>query len=427
MGLIKAGIGALGGTLADQWKEFFYCDAIDANVLVTKGKKRISGRSSNTKGNDNIISNGSGIAVADGQCMIIVEQGKVVEVCAEPGEFTYNSSTEPSIFAGSLGTSILDTFKTIGKRFTYGGDTGKDQRVYYFNIKEIIGNKFGTPNPVPYKDWGHPLMNARTNSYIAMSVKVKCFGTYTFQITDPFMFMSKIAGLAEVYRKDELVDQMRAEVIGAFSNVMNGLGSDKYKIEVLELPNKTDEIKDIMDQEVFDQPIRDRGIKLVSFIVESLTLDEESEDKIDKYEIGGDAYQQQGNLVSAYSEGVVGAANNPNGAMNGFMGVGMMNMAGGGMFGGAATGAFNNAPPMQPNPQALNNNPVEPSVETLEQKTVNATPVSTPNSKACSKCGMPVSGKFCGNCGTPVATKKFCTNCGTEVTGNFCTNCGTKA
>ena len=135
MGLIKAGIGALGGVLADQWKEFFCCDALDMDTLVVKGQKRTSGRSSNTKGSDNIISNGSGIVVADGQCMIIVEQGKVVEVCAEPGEYTYDTSTEPSVFAGSFGQSLKDTFKAIGKRFTYGGDTGKDQRVYYFNTK----------------------------------------------------------------------------------------------------------------------------------------------------------------------------------------------------------------------------------------------------------------------------------------------------
>ena len=151
MGLIKAGIGALGGVLADQWKEFFYCEALPKDVLVTKGQKRTGNRSSNTKGSDNIISNGSVIAVADGQCMIIVEQGKVVEVCAEPGEFVYDTSTEPSIFAGNLGQSILDSFKTLGRRFTFGGDTGKDQRVYYFNTKEIMDNKFGTPSPVPFR------------------------------------------------------------------------------------------------------------------------------------------------------------------------------------------------------------------------------------------------------------------------------------
>ena len=151
MGLIKAGIGAIGSVLADQWKEYFYCDALPKDVLMVKGTKRITDRSSNTKGSDNVISNGSGIAVADGQCMLIVEQGKVVEVCAEPGQFTYDSSTEPSIFAGKLGESIKETFKAIGRRFAYGGDTGKDQRVYYINTKELMENKFGTPAPVPFR------------------------------------------------------------------------------------------------------------------------------------------------------------------------------------------------------------------------------------------------------------------------------------
>ena len=167
MGLIKAGLGALGGVLADQWKEFFYCEALDMDTLVVKGSKRVGGRSSNTKGSDNIISNGSGIAVADGQCMIIVEQGKVVEVCAEPGEYTYDTSTEPSIFAGSFGESLKNTFKAIGKRFTYGGDTGKDQRVYYFNTKEIMGNKFGTPGPIIFE-----VMNKRIG--FSRTVNVRC-------------------------------------------------------------------------------------------------------------------------------------------------------------------------------------------------------------------------------------------------------------
>lgn len=133
MGLIKAAVGAAGGVMADQWKEFFYCESMPKEVLVTKGVKRTSGRSSNTRGSDNIITSGSGIAVADGQCMMIVEQGRVVEFCAEPGEFTYDASSEPSVFSGSLSAGIKNTFAQIGKRFTYGGDTGKDQRVYYFN------------------------------------------------------------------------------------------------------------------------------------------------------------------------------------------------------------------------------------------------------------------------------------------------------
>lgn len=178
MGLIKAAMGAAGGVMADQWKEFFYCDSMDKDVMVKKGQKRVSGRSSNTKGSDNIITNGSGIAVADGQCMIIVEQGKIVEVCAEPGQFTFDSSTEPSIFTGSLGSSIEATFATIGKRFTYGGDTGKDQRVYYFNTKELIDNKFGTPNPIPFR-----VVDSKIG--LDVDVAVRCSGVYSYRIADP--------------------------------------------------------------------------------------------------------------------------------------------------------------------------------------------------------------------------------------------------
>ncbi|MBQ0102232.1 MAG: SPFH domain-containing protein [Firmicutes bacterium] len=208
MGLIKALAGALGGTLADQWKEFFYCDALDDNTLVVKGEKRISGRSSNTKGNDNIISNGSGIAVADGQCMIIVEQGKVVEVCAEPGEFTYDTSTEPSIFAGNLGQSIIETFKVIGKRFTYGGDTGKDQRVYYINTKEIKGNKFGTANPVPFK----VVINEQLG--YKLSVDLRCNGTYSYKITDPLLFYTNVCGnVSSAYGREEIDSMLKSELI----------------------------------------------------------------------------------------------------------------------------------------------------------------------------------------------------------------------
>ena len=131
MGLVKAGAGALGGIFADQWKEFFYCESLDADTLVAKGEKRTGKRSSNKKGTDNIISNGSVISINEGQSMIIVESGKIVEFCAEPGEFIYDTSTEPSIFCGSLGESIKQSFAQVGKRFTFGGEPGKDQRIYY--------------------------------------------------------------------------------------------------------------------------------------------------------------------------------------------------------------------------------------------------------------------------------------------------------
>ena len=198
MGLIKAGVGALGGTLADQWKEFFYCEALDKEVLCKKGEKRIGNRSSNTKGNDNIISSGSGIAVADGQCMIIVEQGKIVEVCAEPGEFTWDASTEPSIFTGKLSESVKKSFATIGGRFTYGGDTGKDQRVYYFNTKEILDNKFGTPNPFMFD-----VVNKRIG--MTRTVQVRCNGIYTYKIIDPILFYKEVCGnVVDEFLREEI-------------------------------------------------------------------------------------------------------------------------------------------------------------------------------------------------------------------------------
>src|SRR5574344_1533759 len=414
MGLIKAAVGAVGSTLHDQWKEAIRCEDIPNDVLMVK-KTTPNG----------VISNGSTIIVAPGQCAIIYDNGRIIDASAEEGVYTLNDSSTPSLFAGQFG----GMFKEMWQRFTYNGATAKQQAVYFFNIKEILDNKFGTPAPVPYKDWGHPIMNARTNSYLAMSVEVKCFGKYTFRIADPFLFMSQIAGTADVYRKADLVEQMRSEVIGAFSNVMNSLGSDKYKIEVLELPNKTDEIKQIMDENVFDEPIRKRGVSLVSFVVESLTLDDKSKEKIDNYEIGGDAYQQQGVLTGAYANAVQNAANNANGAANGFMGIGLMTMAGGGVFGGVAKG--NGAQPMQPQPNAATGaqSPVQAQAP-VEAPATAQTNVENANSTwKCPKCGAENTGKFCPECGTKKLEEKFCSKCGNKLAADakFCPECGTPA
>ena len=201
MGLIRAALGSAGGAMADQWKDFFYCEAIANDVLMTKGEKRQQKRSANTRGSDNLIVSGSVIAVADGQCMIIVEQGKIVEVCAEPGEFVWDASTEPSIFSASLGEGIINTFHTIGKRFTFGGDTGKDQRIYYFNIKELVGNKFGTPNPIPFRV-------VDRNIGLDIDVSVRCSGVYSFRLSDPFLFYTNVAGNVErEYRRGEIEGQ----------------------------------------------------------------------------------------------------------------------------------------------------------------------------------------------------------------------------
>ena len=272
MGLIKAGIGALGGTLADQWKEFFYCEALDKNVLVTKGQKRISGRSSNTKGNDNIISNGSGIAVADGQCMIIVEQGKVVEVCAEPGEFTYDSSTEPSIFAGKLGESIINTFKTIGKRFTYGGDTGKDQRVYYFNTKEIIDNKFGTPNPVPFR-----VVDSKIG--LDIDVSLRCSGVYSYKISDPILFYTNVCGnVSAEYTRSEIDSQLKTEFISALQPALGKLS--ELELRPNQIVTHNTDLENAMNDALSSKWGELRGLKVVSVALGSVTLPDEDADMI---------------------------------------------------------------------------------------------------------------------------------------------------
>ena len=256
MGLIKAIMGAAGSTMADQWKEFFYCDALDKDVIVVKGQKRISGRSSNTKGSDNIISNGSGIAVADGQCMIIVEQGKIVEVCAEPGEFTYDSSTEPSIFSGSLGEAVVNTFKTIGKRFTYGGDTGKDQRVYYFNTKELIENKFGTPNPIPFRV-------VDRNIGLDIDVAVRCSGVYSYKIADPLLFYTNVCGNVEKeYTRDQIDTQLKTEFISALQPAFARIS--ELEVRPSALPAHAEELSDAMNQALTKKWSELRGITVVS-------------------------------------------------------------------------------------------------------------------------------------------------------------------
>ena len=220
MGLLKAGAGALGGVLADQWREYFYCESMDADVLAVKGAKRISQkRSSNTKAEDNIITNGSIIAVNDGQCMMIVEQGKVVEFCAEPGEFVYDTSTEPSIFYGGLGEGIKKSFATMGKRFTFGGDTAKDQRVYYFNTKEILGNKFGTATPVPFR-----LVDR--NIGLDMYITVRCHGEYSYKISDPVVFYTNVCGnVSEAYTRDNLDSQLKSEILAALQPAFSKIGN----------------------------------------------------------------------------------------------------------------------------------------------------------------------------------------------------------
>jgi len=357
MGLIKAAITATGSTLHDQWKDYIKCEDLGQDILM----KRVSTP-------NGIISKDSAIQVSPGQMAIIFDSGKILDATAEEGIYTFDNSTSPSFFAGQFGA----VFKEMWNRFVYNGGTSKEQAVFYINAKEIMDNKFGTPAPIPFQDWSHPIPNQMTGNITPLRVEVKCFGKYTFKISDPAIFMSRVAGTSEEYRKDVLIEQMRSEVIGSFQNVLNELGNSNHKTPVLELPSSTSEIKKLMDEKVFDQPIRDRGISIVGFVVESVTLDEESNKKIDNYELSSNSFMQQGTLTGAYANAVQDAANNANGAANGFMGIGMMNMASNGMMGAVAGNAMNN--------QNNQNSQTTPTI-------------------TCPKCGAQATGKFCSQCG----------------------------
>ena len=404
MGLIQAGLGALGGTLADQWKEYFYCESMPADVLVTKGIKRVGGRSSNTKGTDNIISKGSVIAVADGQCMIIVDQGKVAELCAQPGEFVYDSSTSPSIFAGKLGQSILDTFKDIGRRFTFGGEPPKDQRVYYINTKEIIGNKYGTASPVPFR-----VVDQRAR--LDMDIGIKCFGEYSYHISNPILFYTNVcANVSTEYTRDNIDSQLKTELLTALQPAFARVS--ELGIRYSALPGHTTELASSLNQELSAKWRDLRGIEIVSFGISSLKADEEDEKKIKQMQEMAaytDPTMAAARLVGAQAAAMESAGANPNGAATAFMGMGMANQAGGAsiqnLFGMGAAQA-----------------------QTQQtQQAVPAQQAPAANSWKCA-CGTVNTGAFCMECGKPKPAAGnaagWTCDCGAVNKGKFCSECG---
>jgi len=400
MGLIKALSGAVGGALADQWKEFFYCDSLDKDVMVVKGQKRTSDRSSNTKASDNIISDGSGIAVADGQCMIIVDQGKVVEVCAEPGEFTYDSSSEPSIFAGSLGQSIINTFKTIGRRTAYGGDTGRDQRVYYFNTKELLDNKFGTPTPLDFRV-------VDRNVGIDMDISLRCNGIYSYKIVNPILFYTNVCGNVErEYRRDEIDSQLKAEFISALRPALGKLSA--LEIRPNQLLQHTTELEAAMKEALSPKWSETRGIEIAVIALQSVTPTEEDRELLRDAQLKArlrDPSLAAAELAGAQAEAMKAAASNEAGAMTGFLGMGMA-MNSGGM---NAENLF--------------------AMAQQQQKAAPAQQAPTANGWKCS-CGATATGKFCPECGAkkpePKKADGWVCKCGATVNGNFCPECGSK-
>ena len=409
MGLISAAIGAAGGALADTWKEFFYCESIDKDTLVVKGQKMVGSRSSNTKGNDNIISNGSGIVVADGQCMIIVDQGQVVEVCAEPGEFTYDTSSEPSIFTGSLKDSIINTFKTIGKRIGYGGDTGKDQRVYYFNIKEILDNKFGTPNPVPFR-----VVDA--NIGLDLDTAVRCSGIYSYKIDDPILFYTNVCGnVSDSYKRSEIDSQLKTEFISALQPAFGKLSD--LQIRPNQIVTHNTELEEAMNAALSAKWSELRGISVVSVAIGTVTLPDEDaalikEKQAKRADAGvySDPSLAAGMMAGATAEALKGAANNSAGAMNGFVGMGMAMNVGGNTVNGLYGMAQQQAQAQQqaaPAPQAAGG------------AVWNCSCGATGNT-----------GNFCSACGSKrpeeAPRAAFCQECGSKLTdgAKFCPNCG---
>ena len=399
MGLIKAALGAAGGVMADQWKEYFYCESIPENVMAVKGLHRVSGRSSNYKGSENIISNGSVVAVADGQCMIIVDQGKVTELCAEPGEFVYDSSTEPSIFSGQLGTSILDTFKNIGKRFTFGGEPPKDQRVYYFNTKELIGNKYGTPSPVPFR-----VVDQRAG--IDIDIAIRCFGEYSYRICDPILFYTNVCGnVGEDYTRDRLDGQLKTELLTALQPAFAKIS--EMGIRYSALPGHTMELADALNDVLSGKWRNLRGLEIVSFGVSSVKASEEDEAMLKEMQRNAafmDPTRAAAHLVGAQASAMQAAANNQNaGPTMAFMG---MNMAGqmGGM-----------------NAQNL----YQMGAQQQAQQPAPAAPAAPANGWTCACGHTGNTGKFCSECGQPKPVLDTWTcSCGAVNKGKFCAECG---
>ena len=421
MGLIKAALGAAGGAMADQWLEYFYCDSLPENVMAVKGQKRTSGRSSNTRGSDNIISNGSVIAVADGQCMIIVDQGKVTEFCAEPGEFKYDSSTEPSLFYGKLGKNILDTFKNIGKRFTFGGEAPKDQRVYYFNTKELVGNKYGTASPVPFR-----VVDQR--AAIDIDVGIRCFGEYSYHIANPLLFYTNVCGnVSEDYDRSNLDSQLKTELLTALQPAFAKIS--EMGIRYSALPCHTVELADALN-EALSAKWRDlRGIEVVSFGVSSVTANEEDEKMIKEMQRNAafmDPTRAAAHLAGATGDAMKTAAGNPNGAVGAFMGMGMAGgMAGAQMGNLYQQGAQQQAAQAQAAPAAAGWTCACGQAGNTGKFCANCgKPAPTPANEWTCECGAKNTGKFCSNCGKPAPAGEWTCDCGTVNKGKFCSNCG---
>lgn len=423
MGLVKAAISAASGVMADQWKEYFYCDALPADVLAVKGQKRTDRRSSNKHGSENIISDGSIVAVADGQCALIVEQGKVVELCAEPGEYTYSTGTQPSLLSGGL-KNIDDAFAEMGKRIGFGGQAATDQRLYYINTKELVGNKYGTPNPVPFR-----VVDQRAG--IDIDIAIRCFGEYSYRIVNPILFYTNVCGNVEnAYTRNALDGQLRTELMTALQPAFARIS--EQGIRYSSLPAHTTELADALNQALSAKWSKLRGIEIVSLGVSGVKASEEDEQMIKDLQRSAafmDPTRAAAHLVGAQAAAMQSAAANTSaGPAMAFMG---MNQA-------AAAGGVNAQTLYQMGAQQ----PAQPAAPAANGWTCSCGQ-SGNTGRFCTSCGQPKpeaptvwvcscgaknSGKFCSECGKPKPAAK-CRNCGFEPADpanppKFCPECG---
>ena len=394
MGIIKAIGNAIGGGLADQWLEVIEPDEMDGDIVFTSGVQMRRGeRNSNRKGTSALVSNGSAIHVYPNQFMMLVDGGKIVDYTAEEGYYTVDNSTVPSLFNGELGETVRESFN----RIRFGGTTPQAQKVYYINLQEIKGIRFGTTNPVNYFD-----------TFYNSELFLRAFGTYSIKVIDPVKFYSEvIPKSADRVAVKDINEQYLSEFLGALQAAINQLSADGVRIS--HVTSKSVELSRYM-ADILDEDWKElRGIEVVSVGLAGLSYSEESQKLINLRNQGAmlsDPNVREGYVQGAVARGMEAAGSNANGSMAGFMGMGV-GMNAGGSFVAAASQA-----------------------NSAQREAQKATAPQQPaaDSWTCSCGSENHGGKFCPNCGKPRPTVKFCTNCGQKLDpgAKFCSNCGTK-
>ena len=381
MGLIKAVTSSVSSGFGDQFKEFIDCPEVAGNVLIQRG--RVNHGDGNKNPSEGIITKGSQIVVPEGMAMMIVDNGAIADFSAEPGIYTYEQSSEPTVFDGGFFKGIKDTIKTIGRRITYGGQPAHDQRVYYVNTKVMMGNKFGSPQPKKITDEKYG------------TLEVTFFGEYAVRVIDPAILVAEVIGTnpKDTITYDEVVgSQLKAKFVEkvtvAISNVMRN-----KKVSFGDMGLYGSDISDEMNKCLDDSWKKQYGLEITDVAMGDINLTEESMNRvsrIDDAKIFSDPSMQSGLMASASAQAMENAAANEGGSMMGFMGMGMANQAGATMI---------NA--VNQNMQAQNAQPMQP--------------------------GAPVAGAVQTNNTNTDQSPKFCSNCGAKLTGKFCSNCGKEA